>query len=223
MNTKISNAKAPLKGLLVYLLYSVSGSLITVFLLSLILVLALLFTGNQLVYTLFSGIGIIGPPYVVLMSMGGGKYGKWERFQLTMPIKRSDLVKSQYLNMFLASLVGIPLVALVTGISFNIHATLFDYSLLTAYINITALIAVPLFMVGILFPLSCTKFGEDKQDGLTLVCFLISVALPTLITIAGGRSGLSEGIPSLLAFVLSIIVFTISYIITKNIYAKIDF
>ena len=149
-----TKTRAPQKGLLVYLFHSVIGSLILVLLLCFVMAAALLITGNPLVYTLFGGIGILGPSYVLLIGMGGSKYGKWERFQISMPITRSDLVTSQYLSMVLASIVGILFVAVITVISYQMHASLFDYTLAIALINILAVIAVPLFMLGLLFPLS---------------------------------------------------------------------
>lgn len=223
MMSNTTKNMSPQKGLLIYLFHSVIGSLLIVLLICFVMATALLITGNPLVYSLLAGIGIIGPPYVVLMGMGGSKYPKWERFQISMPIKRSDLVTYQYLSMALASTVGIPFVAIFTAIGYRMHERLFDYNLVTALINISAHIAVPLIMLGLLLPLASTKMGEGKEEGLTFVCFLVAFAIPLLISVVGVRLGLTEGIPALISLALSVIIYLVSYVITKGLYSKMDF
>jgi hypothetical protein len=78
-------------------------------------------------------------------------------------------------------------------------------------------------MIGLLFPLSSTKFAEGKQEGLTFVCFLIAFIVPLLISSAGVRLGLTEGVPALISFAISVIVYMVSYVITRRLYTKIDF
>lgn len=100
-------AKNPLKGLLVYSLHSAVGSVLYTLLIGLVLGAALLVTGSNLVNTFFGLVIIAGPAYIVIVGMGGKTGGNWERFQLAMPLRRRDLAKSQYLLVFLASIVGV--------------------------------------------------------------------------------------------------------------------
>lgn len=214
---------SPQIGLRIYLFHSVIGSLMIVLLMTIAMATALLISGNPLVYSLFVGIGIVGPPYVVLMSMGGSKYPKWERFQMSMPIKRSDLVKSQYFNMAIASTLGIPIVTIVTVISYQMHSQLFGGNLVSALIGICAHVAVPLIMLGLLFPIASTRLGEGREEGVTFVCFLLAFAMPLLISMASNRLGLSEWMPPLISFGTSMVIYLVSYAVTKGLYAKMDF
>lgn len=223
MRAHIQQNRSPQKGLLLYLFYSAIGSLMFVFLLYIVMSAALFITGNSLVYTLLGGIGIVGPPYVVLMVMGGSRYAKWERYQLSMPINRVDLVKSQYLSMLLASLLGIPFVIAVTIIAYHMHDFLFESSLTIALVNISELFAVPLIMVALLFPLSSTKLGEGKEEGLSFICFLLAFATPLLISIIGVRLDFAEGVAPLLSLLLAVILFFSSYLMSKHLYSKLDF
>lgn len=223
MKTEKMQSNKAIRGLLIYLFSSTTGSLLMVQFLTLVMAAALMYTGSQLVYTMFSGIGIVGPPYVILMGMGGGKYGKWERFQLSMPLKRSDLVASQYIGILIAAITGLPIVLLFTALAHSMHETLFMGSLTTSLVGVTALLGIPLVMVGLLFPLSCTRWGEDKQEGLAFASFLIAFAVPLLVSIAGNRFGMTEDVSALLSFGLGITVFLVSYMITKRVYSQIDF
>lgn len=219
----ITKSKSSLVGLSVYLYYSIFGSVTLVGFLSLIMGIASLITGNPLVYTLFVGISIIGPPYVVLIGMSGDNYKMWERYQLCMPISRTMLVKSQYLNMGLASLIGVPPVIILTLLAYTSKMDMFQFTFIIELINSLSYIAIPLILVSLLFPLSCLSWFEEKQDGLAVICFIIAYAIPLLISFIGYRLNWAEGVSSILSLVLSLFFFATSYSITRKIYSNSDF
>lgn len=174
-------------------------------------------------YTFFGWVAIAGPAYVAIVGMGGKTGGRWERFQLTMPLRRSDLAKAQYLLVFLASTVGIPLFIFITGINSVLHGDLFDFTITSLAINISPLLSMPLSMAGLLFPLACTKIGEEKQEGLAFFCLIAATAYISFLPWVGQKLGLSDIVSPLLIVAISVITYMVSYLITRKLYTRIDF
>ena len=212
----------PIKGLLRFYYYAQSGNIAAFTALCLVLAAVAVITGNRFVYNSFFTFVVAGLPYIIIISMGGKEYPKWERFRIAMPIKRGDLASAQYLCILLASLVGLPLAVLVAVLTFNIHEI--DYNLTIALINILAVLAMPLIFSGILFPLGTTKFGENKQETFFFICLAVTVGFTViLMPQIGNWLGWADGIAPLVTFAVALVVFVGSYYITRRIYAKQDF
>ena len=212
----------PMRGLLQFYFYAQSGNIAALAVLCLGLAVVAIISGNIFVYNSFFMLAIAGTPYVIIIAMGGKQYPKWERFRLTMPIKRGDLAGAQYLSILLASLAGLPLAVLVAVLTFSIHEI--DYSLATALINILAVLATPLVFAGLIFPVGNTKFGENKQETTVMLCLAVTVGFNLfLMPRMGAWLGLPDGLTSLATFAIGLAVFITSCLITRRIYAKRDF
>jgi hypothetical protein len=211
----------PLRGLLRYFYYDSSGNIKIVVMVALVLAIAALLTENFVVKNIFNMVSLGGIPYLLIMKMGGKNYPKWERFQLTMPITRSQLIGSQYLCISIGSLVGIPLVIIVGILNFGINDI--DYEFTVALINTLGTLGLPFALAGVLFPLGSTKFGENKGEMFFMVGFAVAVGINFLTTFLGNTLEWRDGLASAISFIVSIAIFVISYFITAGIYAKNDF
>ena len=218
------NTKNPLRGLLSFNFYSASSNAVIIAILALVLAAVLLITGLPVMYNFFVMIAIAGFPYVIMMGMGGKTSYKWERFQITMPLRRSDLVNAFYLSIFLTSIVGIPLVAIITYLAYILHEGIFDKGLIITFFNFSALFfSMPLLMAGLLFPLACTKVGESRGEALFTLCLFPAVANSVFVPMLGSSLGLPEELLALPVLVLALLVFVVSYFILRQLYAKMDF
>jgi hypothetical protein len=214
--------KNPMIGLLKYLYYDSAGNIKIAIAVAIIMAIAALITNNSIVKNIFILVSVAGIPYLLLMKMGGKSYPKWERFQLTMPIKRSQLIGSQYLCMLFGVLIGLPLVIIVGAINFIIHDI--DYPFVGALVNTLSTIGMPLTMTGVLFLLGTTKFGENKGEVFFLVGLVAAVGLDLLITtFIGNILQWHYSISSIISFATAVIIFTTSYLVTSKLYGKIDF
>jgi len=217
----MNTTRKPLSGLLLYFLYSAGGKLAISFLQTIAWGIAFLFTGNVWVHMIFGINAIAGAALIVIVGMGN-KEVDWERFQLTMPVRRNDMIRSQFMSIALASLVGVPLFVIITGLSVLFHETAY-FTLTTVFVSMAPFLATPFILGGLLFPLMCIKSLENKQDGFFSLLFLAAIGIPQLITWGAGRLGWSVEIASLLTLVVSLVIFIVSFFITKKLYAKMDF
>ena len=212
----------PMIGLLRYFYYDSGGNIKIAVVFVLIMGIAALITGNFFVKNIFSLVSIAGIPYLLIMKMGGKNYPKWERFQLTMPIKRSHLIGSQYLCILLGALAGLPLVILIGTINFSIREI--DYAFTIELANILATFGMPLTMAGVLYPLSSTKFGENKGEIFFLVGIAAAVGIDLLArTFIGNILEWPYELASLVSFAAAVTIFVVSYFITSKQYANMDF
>lgn len=117
----------------------------------------------------FIMIGIVGFSINAANAIGSEFSSKWGKYKLTLPVKRTDIVKSLFLSQLLWTFMGVLLAGMVTVLSYLLHR--FPFEQLTALFPLFVLgISISLFMGAIFIPL-IYLVGEDK----TIVCLVISL------------------------------------------------
>ena len=218
------NTKNPTIGLLVYAFHSVSGNLAVGVAVCAALAVALLVTGEEVFFLLLAMATLMGPSMMTLFSMAS--ISKWECFQLTMPVTRGNLVSSQYLQIFLSSLVGVAFLTVIAGIAMVVYSDLFAFfrfSYDTLNINLSEFWALPIMASGLMFPLASTRFGEKRETAIAIICFIAANMLINRIPQIGANLGFSAGIIWLLIIAVTLVIYIVSYFITRRLYAVRDF
>ena len=215
------NARSSTKGLLIYSFHAASGNLAIIILVCLVLAASLLITGNGQLYFWFGVFAINGPVYIVIAGIAAKTGVMWNRFQLAMPVKRSDLVSLQYLQVIIASIIGIPLFIVIAGITFTLHEGYPNFAVAEIVIRISQFLPMSLLMAGLVFPLTNIKIGENRQEAISIACFLVATMI--VQPLMGTRLGIPHDIAALLVLAISMIAFVISFAITKRLYSKKDF
>jgi len=214
--------KIPMIGLLFFTFHATSRNLSVAYLLSLVVGAIFLVTGNPVLFLLFTFIVMLNVPMSIIMQMGS-KDGKWERFQLTMPIRRGGLLGAQYLSILVAVVFSALLLLAVIGISVVIHEDMFKYGFTGALIEAAYSFGMPLLMTGLVFPLASSKIGQGREASVLSVCMLATMGISVFVPQASNWLGLSTNIITLALGAISVIVFIVSYFITRVLYAKIVF
>lgn len=201
-----------MKGLLKNNVYSVWANIkvFSVFMLILgIFVIAVRSQSFQISYVM---VGIVGFSVSAIVGVKNEFVSKWGKYKLTLPVKRTDIVKSLFLNQIIWLLAGTLFTGMITGLSWLLHGCPFDQPV--DALTLAALgVSISLFMGAMFFPLFYLG-GVERSDVflvITLLCaFGVDLAIITVInelsdpgiaTILFGASALIAC--SLLAFVLS--------------------
>jgi len=216
-------------GLIMFLFHSASVNTLIILMACSILGIAFLVTGITAFHTYFIILTIAMPPYNIITSIAGGyasKYSsKWERFQIAMPVRRDDVTFSQYLCITIVSIVGIPFIGIIVGISVAIHESLSEIvdRVVSSTVSIFSIsIGIALLLGALFFPLTCMKISKNKGESLVFVCLIAALGIIGLVSWAGFSMNLSQYTISLLRVAVSVIPFIFSYLLTKNLYAKLD-
>lgn len=167
-------------------------------------------------------LGIIGFSEIAISVVRDEFSSKWGKYKLTLPVKRAQIVKSQFLNQLFWMAVGILFAITVTALSWLLHGSLFDIPLDIVTTFVLG-ISMSLFMGAVFFPLFYLS-GEEKGSiffGLSLLCaFLADYAIVSLINyfIEPGVHNLLLGILTLLG--CSATAFVLSYPLTVSIFKR---
>lgn len=109
--------------------------------------------------------------FVALPAFGKDGSCRWERYKLTMPVTRADIVRSCYVGQFLWMFAGILLSGVAVVLSVLLHGFLFDRSTDVWLIYVMG-VSISLFMGAIFYPLSCLCGEEAKGASLVGSTFL---------------------------------------------------
>jgi len=147
---------------------------------------------DQTLQMYFTMIGIVGFSINAATAIGNEFSSKWGKYKLTLPVKRTDIVKSLFLNQLLWLIVGSFFVGIVIALSYMLHG--FSFEQFAGMMNLSALgISISLFMGAFFIPLIYLA-GEDKiivfltisllcATGIAAILFNINDAAPLLGTI----------------------------------------
>ncbi|MDO4542108.1 MAG: ABC-2 transporter permease [Bacillota bacterium] len=188
----------------------------------LLLCLVFLFIGVFTENFFFAAFTIFYISVLPVTAMGIDEAARWDRYAITMPLNRRDLVGSRYLLAFLGMLT----VAL-TFILFNCVVLLFKGRPAAAGIDIAGFlvaISVVLMFLTLYFPI-CFKVGVVKSRSwymLIIVLFFIiflGISYMDLLDLEDIYSRAVK-ISSWIAFFISIAFYFCSYLISLVIYSK---
>ena len=133
----------------------------------------------------FAGMIVMLSSILILTAIGYDDKARWDKYALSMPLTRRDLVVSKYLLLLLLNIAGAVMSLLILGIVSAVRHTV-DFAGELGSVGVIA--GLMMVMFSILMPL-LFKYGVEKARMLMIVCFLI----PTLIIL--GASYLSKQIP----------------------------
>lgn len=147
---------------------------------------------------------------------------KWGKYKLTLPVKRDAIIKSYFISQLIWLLVGTLYAGIVISLSWALHGCPYDNSI--DVVSIFALgISVSIFTVAFFFPLLYLG-GEERSDVFLVISLLCGIGV-VLGIISVLNLYLAPGVATILlsaAILLlsSLLMFTLSYPLTVNIYHK---
>jgi len=214
--------KNPIKGLLVYSFYASGSAVIINLLVSLGVSIAFLVSGVGWVFQILVFLVAINLPMSTMIGMAS-KNGKWERYQLTMPITRGQLLGMQYITILITVAIATVILVSVIGGAVLLHEDLFYGSFINSLLGTAHSFGLPLLITSMVFPLANSKIGRDREATVLTICMAISIAINAALPQVGYRLGLAvEIIPS--AFLItSAALFVLSFFVAKKQYSKLDF
>jgi len=215
----------PIKGLLLHSFYSARTTIMILFCFSLLfgifLCLAIHFGAiHAHVAPVFALLGISA----FSCSLMAGEYKeiavKWNKFQLAMPIKRSDAIASKYLGHLLMLLAGIIFTGIYIGLIFVLQEGCRECFVEKIFMSVPASIGTSLVSCALFHFIACVA-GMDKEGALWVVCMFVSGGINGLILWTGYVANV-QFIGAAACILVSAALYAVFYVVTKKIYAKKD-
>ena len=179
---------------------------------------------NQMLLISFTLFCMVGFSLISLVGSLKERGFKWDKYKLSMPVRRAEIVRSYFLSLLIWLVFGMLLAGSGIGLSLVFRGFLFDKPT-DLYVGG---IGVSLFAGAIFFPLYCSSGGEERGEALLVISLLlgfgiiaaissfINARIPTPLT---ARGTIAVGIMILSA---AVCVFVFSYVLTIRIYRRRD-
>lgn len=189
--------------------------------------------GIAMILFIIFGINMKNPPYIigmmvmmssmmVITSMGYDEQAKWDKYALTMPILKKDIVLSKYLLLIITTLMGagVSLIVSLIMITFLDMGNIKEVLIACGLIILIAIAAFSL-LIPVIF-----KVGVEKARIMMFVVF----GIPTLIILGVSKLIQRYNIPKpsedqikMLGYAfpfIVLLVFAVSYFISVSIFNK---
>ncbi len=162
----------------------------------------------------FIMIGIVGFSVIAATAIGNEFSLKWGKYKLTLPVKRTDIVRSLFLNQIFWIIVGTLFTGIASGLSYMIHGFSFDqfsgiFSLFILAVSIS-------FFMGAIFIPMIYLTGDDK-----IIVFLI-----ISLFCAVGIAAMLFNIPlfgNVIIITCALLLFAVSYPLTVSVFKRKEF
>ena len=169
---------------------------------------------EQTLQMYFIMIGIVGFSVIAATAIGNEFSLKWGKYKLTLPVKRTDIVRSLFLNQIFWTIVGTLFTGIVTGLSYMIQGFSFDqfsgiFSLFILAVSIS-------FFMGAIFIPMIYLTGEDKIVVLLIISMFCAVGIAAMLF----------NIPlfgNAIIITCALMLFAVSYPLTISIFKRKEF
>ncbi|MDF2654538.1 MAG: hypothetical protein K0R19_1012 [Bacillota bacterium] len=168
----------------------------------------------------FEGFMIIMSMMMAIYSFSYDNLAKWDRFGLSLPVTRTEVVAGKYLLSLILCMLGGILAFLLSSVILTFRPVE-DFGLKEHLYSLVGVSAIGIFLFSILLPL-IFKFGVEKSR-----LFLIAIfAAPTAAVISFGQLGieLPSGVVLLgllkLLPLIAVVAFLLSFLVSNRIYCS---
>jgi hypothetical protein len=208
----------PMKALLTLTFFRTRNALLIGIVGAVVPGLAFLASEVELLFMMFAIFCMSFLPMQVFSGLGDDE-GRCERLQITMPIKRSDLLKVQYISVLFVAGIGALILTAGIGASTALLDEFFINGFASAIGSSLHIYGMGFLAIGLMFTLS--SFIPSGIAG--LVGFMIPAVIVGAVSGIGDDFGGSIYVLSGAILGVSVLIFAISYFLTKSNYNKMDF
>lgn len=212
-----------MKGLIRNNLYSMENSILLAFLISFFLAIVSFGGMNAALLPMIISMQIFVFVVNIGTSLRADETAKWSKFELTLPIKRRNIVLAKYISIIILLLMGIAM-GTATAVLSVCRGSIIDGPALVYSVEYG--LALSIFSTSIMYPLSL-KLGAEKSE----VIFVISAfaAIGMMLLIAAALSAWTDGmnlrhrLVGAVSVIAAFVIFVLSYLVSVKIHSSKEF
>ncbi len=212
-----------MKGLIQNNLYSMENSILIAFIISIFLAILPLGGVNPTFLPMIISIQIFVFVVNICTSLRADETAKWNKFELTLPVKRSNLVLAKYLSIIILIFVGI-----MMGTVTMVLSSHFDYAVSRSMLvyGFEYGLTLSILSMSIMYPLTLV-LGAEKSE----IIFILSAfaTIGSMLLIARVLSTWTEGmnlrhpLVGAVSVMVAIAAFILSYFVSVIIHNRKEF
>jgi hypothetical protein len=188
---------------------------------------ALLISGNAAILMLYGFITATAFSFVAVSGIRREAATKWNKYELTAPVRRKDIVECRYINHIIWIGAGILLSGIFIGLTVFFHGNTYFYYEVRDPLTLFCVNAATALFMGALFYPAVYFFGTDRSEIIIIISVLgaIGLTLGTMWAINAGHDFSSLSDPEYflcmaIYMAVAIASFFLSYFLTNFIYRK---
>lgn len=176
------------------------------------------YSGNDTLLELFPYITISAFAVSGIATLRKDTVSQWNRYELTLPIKRRDLISCKYISYLFWTLGGLLVSGLVVFITFGIHGNLFANGLRDCFSLFSLGTGLAIIAGAVFYPLAILC-GADKSEILLAASVALSICTAVAIIGAVNMLDLSYAVKLIAFNLVYMLIFTVSYFLSNILYA----
>lgn len=147
---------------------------------------------------------------------------KWSNFEITLPVKRNDIITARYISFLLLILCGILMSAITSILTVVVFKTV---SINTIIFGFTFGISLSLLTASFMYPIML-KIGTEKNELIILICAAIAATLFRILLrfmtpfLPDNLIMNQNSLGGIILTVASMVVFILSYFVSRLIYQR---
>lgn len=209
-----------MKGLFLNNLYSSIGNIKLFLIIVFTVAAAVLATGNPTAQELFVYITITALSINAVVSSRKDAVSNWDKFEITMPVRRKDVIRSKYLTYVFWLAVGVVIALVISVVTMLIHGNRnLLYGMSNFYSIFVLGVGISLFTGALFFPIAYIA-GIDKSETILIISVLMAIGLAVLILNMLNQFFSGFDVRMGIFVIFYILFFAVSYLLTLGIYEK---
>ncbi|MEG0692239.1 MAG: ABC-2 transporter permease [Oscillospiraceae bacterium] len=172
-----------------------------------------------------AGFPVLISTMLVITTMSYDDMAKWDKYALTMPLTRKEIVLSKYFVM-----VGFSVAGAITGLLLSIGSSFIikEVAVIDTLSTVGVVLSIALIFGSVILPL-LYKFGVEKARLMIILCALVPTGVVVLFSQVFKNSGMpvpSEALIKnilLMISIVSVIAVIVSFFFSLKIYSNKDF
>lgn len=212
-----------MKGLIRNNFYSMESNLKISFILAAVLVFSPLIINNAAIYPMIIAVQVFLFVVNTGTALHADEAAKWNKFELTLPIKRSTIIGTKYITFAILIICGL-FMGLCTTICINLSGQTWNFS--SALWGYEYGLVLSIFSVSLMYPI-VLKIGTEKNElvlilsALAAICFMYLVAVA--LSPATGGINLRHPLVGVVSISVAVLMFIISFAVSINIHKNKEF
>lgn len=189
--------------------------------------LVLLITGNPSLLNILVVVSSTAFAFNAVSGFRKEASTKWNKYELTTPVRRKDIVKSRYIIHISWIVVGVVLSSIVVGLAVILHGNLYFYHVIRDPLTLFCLSVGIALLMGTLYYPAIYLFGADRSEAIIIISLLgaVGIAFSIIWLINAGNDFNALSDPEYYFFIalflgIVIILFLLSYVLTVAIYRR---
>lgn len=200
-----------MKGLVTNNFYSMQDNIKMALFLSVVLAFVPFFLKNSS----YSSMIIAMQIFIYIVNIGTSlqvdESSKWNRWEITLPVRRYTIIKAKYISFMALILLGL-LTSVLTPFLLSLRGIAIDNKMLIH--GYTYGLSLAISTAAFIYPL-LLKFGAEKSELIIIVAsglsFVLRIIVSILLNLTVGNINFNDNLVGILTTIISVFLFALSY------------